>query len=246
MIDKTLVKNSFKKNLKTYEDNAFVQKKMAQELINMLPCKNHSRVLEIGVGTGYFTRLLAENISYKDFFANDIVQECSNYLSKVIEGAVFVSGDIESVNIPQDIDLVVSNATLQWVSDLDEILLKISASLNKEGCFVFSTFGKKNFYELKDVSGMGLKYYSKEELKSVLERYFEVIEIKESEEKLFFNSFKELLKHIKLTGVNGVSSTPFSISDIKEIELKYKEKYFDGKRFVLTYNPLYVSLKKKS
>ncbi len=246
MIDKDLVKNSFKKNLKSYDDNAVVQKVMAENLAKLIPCKKFDKVLEIGIGTGFFTKLLAEKLDYKEFFANDIVSECSNYLSKVIKGAVFVNGDIEDVKIPGNLDLVMSNATLQWIGDVDEIFSKIEHSMNNEGIFVFSTFGEKNFIELKETANIGLKYLSYENLKNLLDKYFDIVEIREEEEKVYFKRFKDILRHIKLTGVNGVSNKRYSITELKEIEQKYSEKHKQGKCFVLTYNPIYVFAKKKS
>ena len=62
MIDKSLVKRRFKKSFSTYNDNAIVQKKMAERLIQYLPFKQYNSVLEIGCATGVLTKLIAENI----------------------------------------------------------------------------------------------------------------------------------------------------------------------------------------
>lgn len=246
MINKDLVKNSFKKNLKTYDENALVQKKMAEKLIKLIADKKFDKVLEIGIGTGFFTKLLAEKINCKEFYANDIVSECSHYLSKVIKGAFFVSGDIESVNIPDKLDLVVSNAAFQWVSNLEEMLVKIQTSLNKDGIFIFSTFGDKNFLELKEVANIGLNYLSLSQLERLTKKYFDIVEINEEQEEVCFDSFKDVLKHIKLTGVNGVSDKRFTVSELKDMGNEYSKKFKRNKSFILTYNPIYVHLKKKT
>lgn len=245
MINKELVKNSFKKNLRTYDENAFVQKVMAENLTRLIPAKKFKKVLEIGIGTGFFTKLLAEKIDYEEFFANDIVSECSNYLSQIIKGAIFVNGDIEDVKIPKGLDLVVSNATFQWINDSDDIFSKISSSLNPDADLVFSTFGVKNFIELKDSAHIGLDYLPHKELESLLNKYFEIIEIRVEEQKVCFKKFRDILKHIKLTGVNGISNKRYTITELKEIEQRYSEKYKQDKGFVLTYNPIYVHVRKR-
>lgn len=245
MIDKELVKNNFKKNFKSYDDNAFVQKEMAEQLIKLIPDNNFSKVLEIGTGTGIFTRLLAEKISFKDFYANDIVSESVQYLEKVLNGAIFIKGDAELIEFPRNLSLVASNATLQWVCDPCEMFSRISSSLKSKGLFVFSTFGAANFAEFRDITGVGLNYLPVAELKKTLEKDFEIIEIFEEQKTLYFKSFRDILKHIKYTGVNGVSRQRLSISEVKELEKKYSEKYTFDKGFALTYNPVFVCACKK-
>ena len=54
-MSKFLVKERFRKCLKTYDDNAIVQKIMAQNLVSELEQKKYNKVLEIGCGTGILT-----------------------------------------------------------------------------------------------------------------------------------------------------------------------------------------------
>ena len=54
---------------------------------------------------------------------------------------------------------------------------------------------------------------------------------------LEFNSFAELLKHIKATGVNAIKDYPLTKGKVKLIEQDYIAKY--GK-IKLTYNPVFV------
>ncbi len=242
MINKELVKRSFKKNFKTYDDNAFVQKEMAKVLLTLVPEQKYSKVFEIGSGTGFFTKLFLQHFSPKQFVANDIVAESLNY---VPDNCEFMGGDIESLSFPDSIDLVVSNASIQWVSDITALLAKVYDSLSDDGLFVFSTFGPNNYCELKQVFGNGLLYVGIEELKELLGQHFEIIEISEKITELKFATFKELLTHIKLTGVNGISSKNLSVSELKMRESTYKEKFFDQSGYCLTYHPIYVSAKKK-
>ena len=82
MIDKELIKNRFKKSLKTYDENAFVQKTVAEKLVNLLPCKDFSNILEIGCGSGILTKIINEKYNPELYVINDIVAECEKYIKK--------------------------------------------------------------------------------------------------------------------------------------------------------------------
>lgn len=244
MIDKNLVKNSFKKNLKTYDENACVQKDMAEKLIKLLSQKSFESILEIGMGTGLLTKLIVENIYYNEYYANDIVSDCKKYLKHIAPDATFVKGDIEELKLDKKFDLIISNATLQWVSDIEKLSEKINTHLNENGLFVFSTFGKENFIELKELTGIGLEYYSLDELKEIFQADFEIIELKEEKNILYFKSFRDILKHIKLTGVNGVCCKKMSFLELRSAEKKYKELFSTDEGLRLTYNPISAVFKK--
>lgn len=244
MIDKNLVKNSFKKNLRTYDENASVQKVMAEELMKLLPGKSFDAILEIGMGTGLLTRLMADEVYSKEYYANDIVSDCKKYLKKIAPEAIFFEGDIENVKFAKKFDLIISNATLQWVNDFDTLSKKIKNLLKENGLFIFSTFGEQNFIELKELTGIGLKYYPLEALKEFLKDDFEIVEFKAEQNVLYFKTFRDILKHIRLTGVNGICCKKMSFLELRTAEKKYKELYNSIEGLKLTYNPIFLLLKK--
>jgi malonyl-CoA O-methyltransferase len=55
---------------------------------------------------------------------------------------------------------------------------------------------------------------------------------------LEFNSPKEVLKHIKNTGVNALSQTIWTKSDLINFEKNYPQT--NQEKFSLTYNPVYI------
>ena len=50
-MNKDLIKKRFAKNLRTYNENAKIQKIMAENLIKYLDKKDFSNILEVGCGT---------------------------------------------------------------------------------------------------------------------------------------------------------------------------------------------------
>ena len=72
-MNKDLIQKRFAKNLDTYNDNAKIQKRMAERLLSFLDKKEFSSILEIGCGTGFLTSLLNDDFKFEKYTANDIV-----------------------------------------------------------------------------------------------------------------------------------------------------------------------------
>lgn len=234
-----LVKKRFAKSIKTYDENAFVQKGMAEKLKAKLSAKCYKKILEIGCGTGFLTKIISKDLDFETYIANDLVEDCKNYINEINPKIEFVSGDIKEVlnNSNQTFDLIISNAALQWVSDYEEFFNILLKKLNPAGVLLFSAFGKKNFVEIYETMGVSLDYPSKEELENIFKDY--TCKIEEELEVLSFNSPLEVLKHIKYTGVNCLNTLTWTKSNLKNFEEKYK------KPATLTYNPLYVYVQKE-
>ena len=150
MIDKSLVKKRFSKSLKTYDDNAIVQKQMAEKLVDFLPKKEFDSILEIGCATGLLTKQLKSKLSFYSFSANDIVLEAESYIKEIIPQSEFILGDIETINLDKKYDLIISNACLQWCNDIEGTILKLKNSLNEGGILALSVFGKDNIKEINE------------------------------------------------------------------------------------------------
>ncbi len=235
MIDKTLVRERFKKNLKTYKDNSVIQNKMADKLISMIS-NNPKSILELGCGTGVLTEKLINKYHFTKYNASDIVFECESYIRKISDKINFIPSDIEEFEFKEKYDLIISNATFQWIENLEPFIEKLKKQLTPNGELIFSTFGEDNLKEITDITNVGLNYYSLENLKNI----FNPFEIKEEKLTLEFNSAKDVLKHLKLTGVNSIKSKHWTKSDLINFENKYKEICPD--KIQLTYHPIYIKL----
>ena len=113
VMKKELIKQRFSKNLNTYQENALIQKNMAEKLIQLLPERKFDNILELGCGTGFLTKLASEKINYKSYTAIDIVQECKPFIKKLDKNIEFLNADIETLNLTQKYDLIISNAVFQ-------------------------------------------------------------------------------------------------------------------------------------
>ena len=129
MINKALVKKRFSKSLKTYEENAIIQKIMAKKLIKLLDSKEYNSIFEIGCATGILTKEIKNTLNFKEYSANDIVEKSQEYINKIIYPNTFLAGDIEEIKLNKKYNLILSNASLQWCNDIEKVLEKLINSL---------------------------------------------------------------------------------------------------------------------
>jgi len=244
-VNPKILKQKFEKSMPKYDENALVQREMAELLVDLLIKnfgQNFAQVLELGSGTGVLTQILAQNLQFDKLTCNDIVEKSKFYLDKILKDYTFIAGNSLKIKPVGRFNLIISNAMFQWFSSLPVVLEHYSRLLDRDGVLAFSTFTTENFKEIRSALGLSLKYLSAEEIKSVLSEKFEVKEIYEYEKVLEFSTPLELLAHLKNTGVNSLSSKKMTFSEVKNfcdaIALQ------DGKAR-LTYVPVIVIARRK-
>lgn len=252
-INKKLVEQSFKKSIDTYNNQAFVQNEICIKLLDQLIEKSGKRfntVFEIGAGTGLLTQKLINRCDIHSFVLNDLVHAMSDSLLKICSSAEalecrFIAGDAEKIALPSSCDLVISASTIQWFENLSLFFDKVWNILNDDAIFAFSTFGPDNLFEVKMIEGSSLSYPSLSELSQQLSNKFDIMYLKEEHIITHFKSPKDILQHMKQTGVNGIESSRWTKNDLVHFTESY-QKYSDlGKTFPLTYHPVYAICKKQ-
>lgn len=238
---KTL-KSRFEKAMDKYDSNAVVQTHMAHKLINAI-CRygnEFDKILELGSGTGILTRETAAHINYKTYYANDLIEKSKEYLDKILPRYTFMSGNAQDIQLPERMNLILSNALFQWFKNID--FLHLADMLEKDGLLAFTTFSPENFREIREITGLSLEYKSVDEIKSAMSSSFEILYIEEYTEILHFTKVLELLAHIKNTGVNALLTRNMTYGTVLNFCNKYVEKYTD---ITLTYSPIIVLGKKR-
>lgn len=253
-LSKDLIQQRFGRQLHDYRRHAIVQESMAEHLANLTirfsPSKEIERVFEIGAGSAGLTDALLSKLQVKNYFANDLVPESSKLVNAVtqrhkVETTEFIPGDIEQLNVPKNLDLIVSGATIQWLDDLGRFLKRMADALNDGGQLCFSSFGPDNMCEIKELTTVGLHYHTLDELRALAAPWFDVAILTEEIHELDFPNPSAVLKHVSKTGVNGLNQTPWTRSQHRSFVERYQQQYSTATGVQLTYHCLYCCLKKK-
>ena len=233
---------NFTKAKDTYRKNAIIQKKMAKKLVyETVKFKDEfQNVFEIGSGTGLLTDEIVSNLKFKKLFLNDLTENFT-----ATDPFKFYKGDILNVKIDEVFNLIMSNAVFQWIEDKNLLFSVLSRLIAPGGIVAFTTFGAENFSQIKDISGFGLEYTSKEDIFSCFKKNgFEVLYFEEELETLYFESVQKILEHIKLTGVGAGANCLWTKKKYEEFKCEYLKHFSDVNGVELTYHPQYCILRK--
>ena len=213
-MDKKVIIKNFSKHAASYDDHAGIQEKCAEKLIGLLEGKYFAQILEIGCGTGIYTRLLRNKYPGAGITAVDISEEMVALARTKLQGANidFAAADGERIASDKKFGLITSNASFQWFNDLDATIKLFSRTLTPGGVLSFSMYGPKTFTELNEVLMTyfdrehrlaASKFYSHGELKTIIGKYFSEYELKEECFTANFSSLRGLLLDIKRSGTRG-------------------------------------------
>jgi malonyl-CoA O-methyltransferase len=253
-IDKLHVAQRFEKAAQSYTQHAVVQKQICHHLMQLmqqhLPKKTFDRVFEIGCGSGNLSHLLMQKIQINQFILNDLYPEVQQHFTES-KKLHWLIGDIEQLDFPSSLDLIASSSALQWIGDLVAIFKKCAETLTNEGYFCFSTFGQHNLKEIKALTGQGLDYLGLEDIQQkLLQQGFEILHLEESIEMLTFQQPKQVLHHLKATGVTATASrhrwNKQSLQQFYQDYLQFSELDPSGQRhYQLSYHPIYCIARSK-
>lgn len=211
MADKQRIANSFARHYSRYEHAATVQRAMAERLDAALEKAAQglqvNRALEIGIGTGFLTRLLTARYPQADWWFNDLTPAAFDWIPAGLQQTNTLAGDAESLPYPSPLDLLASASALQWFDNLPAFFDKAKRVLRPGGVLAIATFGNRHFPELARLYGSPLNYPAPGELADMAGRAgFRLLATEEWQSQLCFPTARDLLEHLRCTGVNGTST----------------------------------------
>lgn len=206
VVKKDLVAERFGQSVTTYARSATVQAEAARHLYSMvagyLGQMRPLRVIEVGPGSGFLTGLYGAKLAAKsELQLWDVVPISAelpgNHATVDAETAIMDVAD-------GSVDAIISASTIQWFNNPALFLRRALGKLAPGGVLAVSTFGDRNFEELDGI--LPTHHYPSAEcwLKMLPDGAFE---IEERTNRMEFASPRELLNHLRLTGVNAVASS---------------------------------------
>ncbi len=201
----TNIVKEFSRFSKDYNSYNQIQTEVAMQLIDKLPQRHYSSIVDIGCGTGaLYNRLINKNIFFGSFMALDaseqmlLLHPCDPKITiKYFDfnrSSSFAS--IEGYKF----DLVLSSSALQWSKDLDWTISQIALLGNN---FYGALFTSNTFKTLHHVAGISSPIYSSESIKGSFNDSYKYTKYEVFKYKLHFDSQKELFNYIKKSGVSG-------------------------------------------
>jgi malonyl-CoA O-methyltransferase len=224
-VKKQVIREKFSRAANSYDSYAKVQTEVALKLAAKLPPVSKKKeirsILEIGCGTGNFTALLAARFPGAKIvaldFSPEMIAKARHKLGKNNIDFICAEGEGFLGTAPgKSFELVVSNGSLQWFTDIDKALHDIARILTTGGSMSCSIFGPESLQEL----GQGLtaiqtlpeslaaqKFPQPERLQRALDHHFNEGTVEEELLAKEYRSAHDLLLHIKKTGTSGWQPT---------------------------------------
>lgn len=150
--DKRQVAASFSRAAASYDAVAELQRSVGAQLLARLPAElQPRRWLDLGSGTGHFTRALAERFGAAEGLALDIAEGMLRHARPQGGAAYFVAGDAEALPLQDaSVDLLFSSLALQWCGDFPRVLSEAQRVLRPGGVLAFSSLCVGTLQELRD------------------------------------------------------------------------------------------------
>ena len=216
------IRRRFSRAAATYDDYADIQGRALELLVRRLePDPAATAVLELGCGTGNWTRRLLANFPRARIIALDfsepmlhrVREKCLNSPRLELlcqEGENFLAANRGRF------DLITANATLQWFADLPGALARIETGLRPGGMLLTTIFGRQTLAELEaglqEVMGgrvhvAASNFVDYPDLQAMVTAVFPGAEISEHRLRRRFDDLGQLLGHFRRTGTGGPGGT---------------------------------------
>ncbi len=226
----------FEDSTPTYDSNASAQASIAERLTETLASKRlpeNGKTLELGQGTGLFTRKYAPVLSPAEAWFVDIYP--TRHFG-IAPKETYAVADAETwlAQNNEQFDTILSASTIQWFRNLRLFFRNAARSLRPGGRLVCSTYLPGTLGILDSFRPSPMLYRDAEEVEQFAKEHFRHVETFRQTISLEFGSAKEALRHLNDTGVGGAFGRFGSLREL----VKVLESGTDI--ITLNFNALYI------
>ena len=245
-LDKEAIRRRFERAAGSYDIFSVVQRGMAERLVERIE-REPSSILDLGCGTGYLTELLSKRFPWAQITAVDFAPAMIELARKRVPNALFLACDIEELELePARYDLIVSNATIQWLTEPERTLARLADSLTRPGELQLATFGPRTFWELDQVLSelgceRGLNLPPAQKWETLLAGAgISRIRAHSCEERFSYPDCAAFLRSVKSSGA-GYTPHVLAPGTLAEGMRRYDERFANGAGVTVTYEIVTLS-----
>lgn len=149
--DKRLVAASFSRAARTYDSVAGLQRDVGEHLLGLLgDARTPAWWLDLGSGTGYFSRKLAQRWPDANGLAVDIAEGMLSHARTQGGANWYSAGDAESLPLRDEcVDLVFTSLAVQWCDNFANVLAEAHRVLRPGGQLAFASLCTGTLEELR-------------------------------------------------------------------------------------------------
>ncbi|NVK22186.1 MAG: malonyl-ACP O-methyltransferase BioC [Kangiellaceae bacterium] len=146
------IAQSFSQAAKSYDQSAFFQRIAGERLMERLDYfkLTPKHILDLGCGTGYFSRQLTKRYPDAQVTGVDFAQGMVQWCQQQSQSETYLCADACQLPFESNsVDLIFSNLTFQWIEDLPQLFHELNRVIKPNGLLLFTTLGPDTLYELK-------------------------------------------------------------------------------------------------
>ncbi len=155
MIDKHHARRAFARAAEAYDEAAVLQREIGRRMLERLEYirLQPRMIVDIGAGTGDASASLLKRYPKASVIALDFalpMLQRAKRRGRMLRRPLPLCADLEQLPLaPHCVDIIYSNAALQWCSDLPSTFREFRRVLRPGGLLMFTTFGPDTLKELR-------------------------------------------------------------------------------------------------
>lgn len=212
--DKRRVAASFSRAADSYDSVAALQRAVGVQLLARLPVQlAPQRWLDLGCGTGHFSRVLAARFPQAEGVALDLAEGMLRHARPLGGAQRFVAGDAENLPLRDGcVDLIFSSLAVQWCADFAGVLSEARRVLRPGGVLAFTSLCVGTLQELRDswqaVDGFVHvnRFRRFQEYQQLCaDSALQVLDLQRQAESLHFADLRQLTHELKALGAHNLN-----------------------------------------
>ncbi|MFI8481737.1 malonyl-ACP O-methyltransferase BioC [Pseudomonas sp. NPDC078700] len=213
--DKRQVAASFSRAAASYDSVAALQRAVGNQLLQRIPTSvSTERWVDLGSGTGYFSRALNRRFPEAQGVALDIAEGMLQHARPQGGAEQFIAGDAERLPLrTESCELMFSSLALQWCESFSSVLAEAQRVLRPGGILAFSSLCVGTLQELREswrtVDGfvhVNRFRHFEDYQRLCADSGFEVVSLDTQPEVLFYPDLRSLTHELKALGAHNLNS----------------------------------------